>query len=61
MVACQCNHIDVVEELIKNGADINVQMVDGASPLFITAQNGHLNMLTFLLKKGAKPKIKRKV
>ena len=60
-VACQCNHLDVVQELLNRGADIHAQMVDGATPLFITAQNGHHELLKFLLKKGAEVDIKRKV
>jgi len=60
-VACQCNHLEVVEELVSNGADIHCQMVDGASPLFISSQNGHLPMVQYLLGKGAKPSVARKV
>jgi len=60
-VACQCNHVEVAEELVMNGADIHCQMVDGASPLFISAQNGHLRMVQYLLGKGAKPAMARKV
>jgi ankyrin repeat protein len=60
-VACQCNHLDVVEELLERGADIHAQMVDGASPLFIAAQNGHWKMVQYLLRKGAKVDMKRKV
>lgn len=60
-VACQCNHIEVVEELLSCGADFHTQMVDGASPLFISSQNGHLKMVKFLLSKGARPSIARKV
>ena len=51
----------MAEELISRAADIEVQMVDGATPLFISAQNGHLKMLKFLLGKGANPNTKRKV
>ena len=53
--------MEVAEELLTHGADIHVQMVDGATPLFITAQNGHYKMLKFLLSKGAKPNLTRKV
>ena len=60
-VACQCNHLEVVEELVANNADIHCQMVDGASPLFISSQNGHLRMVKYLLSKGAKTSMSRKV
>lgn len=60
-VACQCNHLEVVEELLKHNADLNCQMVDGASPLFISSQNGHLRMVKFLLSKGANVSLARKV
>ena len=50
-----------MQELLDRGADIHAQMVDGATPLFITAQNGHNELLKFLLKKGAEVDIKRKV
>jgi len=60
-VACQCNHLEVVEELVSNGADVHSQMVDGASPLFISSQNGHLRMVQYLIGKGAKPGMARKV
>ena len=60
-MACQCNHLDVVEELLREGADIHTQMVDGATPIFISAQNGHLKMLKFLLSKGSSTSMCRKV
>ena len=61
-VACQSNHQDVVEELLKHGADLHVQMVvDGASLVFVCAQNGHLQLLKYLLSKGAKTSLRRKV
>ena len=60
-MACQCNHLDVVKELLDRGADIHAQMVDGATPLFITAQNGHNHLLSFLITQGAEVDVKRKV
>lgn len=60
-VACQCNHLDVVEELLSRGADLHAQMIDGATPLFITAQNGHLHLLKYLISRGADVNVKRQV
>ena len=60
-VACQCNHLEVAQELLNKGADINCQMVDGASPAFIVAQNGHLRMLKFLIANNANINLSRKV
>ena len=60
-MACQCNHLDVVEELLSRGADLHAQMIDGATPLFITAQNGHLHLLKYLISRGADVNVKRQV
>ena len=61
-VACQSDHQEVAEELLKHGADIHIQMVvDGASLVFVCAQNGHLHLLKYLLSKGAKTNLRRKV
>ena len=41
MAAAQAGHLDVVEALIGAGASPSKTMWDGASPLFLAAQNGH--------------------
>lgn len=61
MVACQCNHLPEAQLFLKYGADINSRMVDGASSVFLVAQNGYPNVLSFLLKNGANAHAPRKV
>lgn len=61
IVACQCNHLEVARLLLEHGADVNSRMVDGASAVFVTAQNGHSEMLSFLLRSGANAHMLRKV
>ena len=41
--------------LIKSGADINLTMSDGKSPLHISAETGTINVLRYLLSNGAEP------
>ena len=53
LVACQCNHIEAAKHLLIRGADVNSRMADGASAVFLVSQNGHDNILQFLLKSGA--------
>ena len=47
------NHIEIVEELLLNGADPNVQRRDGYTPLMLAAWNGHLKVVKLLLGDGA--------
>ena len=51
----------MAQELLSRGADVNCQMVDGASPAFIAAQNGHFRMLKFLVANKANINLARKV
>ena len=52
-VACQCNNLNVVKELIQRNANIHARMKDGACPLFVASQNGHVNVVKYLLSNGA--------
>lgn len=49
-IACCNKHIDVVCELIKNGADVNIANKKGNSCLIPACQRGHMDIVTVLLK-----------
>jgi hypothetical protein len=52
--ACREGHTDVVDLLIKHGADVNVQRTnDGATALYIASQFGHTTIVDLLLKASA--------
>ena len=55
MAAAQAGHLDVVEALIGSGASPSKTMWDGASPLFLAAQNGHARVLVYLLDQPGLP------
>lgn len=50
--ACEKNKIDVLQELITNGADINAQPF-GITPLIAAIKNGYLEIVKFLIENGA--------
>ena len=52
-VGSSAQNPDVVDELIKRKADVNVQTVMGVSPLLLAAQFKHAIILNQLLKAGA--------
>jgi len=54
-MAAQNNDIAKVASDIKMGANINGQMQDGLTPLFMAVANGHVDMATLLLDAGASP------
>lgn len=51
IAACNC-HIDVVYELIKNGADVNIANAKGDSALISCCQKGSSTMVNLLLEAG---------
>lgn len=52
-VAAERGFKEIVEELLKNGADPNLTLNSGSSPLIIATLNGHTEVVALLLKSGA--------
>ena len=55
MWAISERHPDVVEELVKHGADVGAGSKTGFTPLMFAAQQGAVDSARILLKAGAKP------
>lgn len=55
--AARQGHAEVVEALLRGGADINQQSADGTSPLLIATINGHFDLAVRLLEIGADPNL----
>ena len=53
-VGSSAQNSDVVEELLKRKADVNVQTVMGVSPLLLAAQFKHSQIIYQLLKADAR-------
>ncbi|PKC52533.1 ankyrin, partial [Rhizophagus irregularis] len=47
-------HTDIVEELIKHGADVNLMPTDGYSPLNEAEYYGNTEIINLLIQAGAK-------
>jgi ankyrin repeat protein len=58
-IAARFGHVQILEMLIRRGANVNfVNCVDGSrTPILLAAGNNHLNCLKLLLDKGATPSI----
>ena len=52
-VACKEGHIDVVDLLLQNKADVNQVDIRKWSPLHIASKEGHTDVVKLLLKFGA--------
>jgi ankyrin repeat protein len=55
-VASLKGHLDIVNLLIKNNADVNIRDENHITPLHVAAQQGHVFIIETLLKAGADPK-----
>ncbi|MHC4139190.1 MAG: ankyrin repeat domain-containing protein [Planctomycetota bacterium] len=58
MFASFGGHKEIVETLIKTGADINMKINDGSTALMGASMQGHYSIVKFLLEKGADKTIK---
>lgn len=60
--ACAAGNLDVIDELIAAGADIDAQTTDGEqnTPLHLASQRGNVKVVTKLLENGAEATIKNK-
>lgn len=52
-VACEGGHLQIIRELIKAGANVNAQDLDGMTPLHIACQFGHVEIISALLEEHA--------
>jgi ankyrin repeat protein len=52
MVACESGHVDVASVLIDKGADIHGFDEENKTALWHAANNGHLNVVKWLIAKG---------
>lgn len=53
MLACYNNRLDIIDYLIKKGANIDVVDSDGYTPLMYACKEGNLQLVKFLVENGA--------
>lgn len=59
-IAIQNNHTDIVDLLIKAGADINKSLTSGVTPLYMSCLHGHHDQIELLLNANANPDLVNK-
>ena len=52
-VASENNHLNIVEYLVDNGADMNKIRVSHQTPLYVAIERGHFDVMKYLVDKGA--------
>lgn len=52
-LAARSGQVDLVEQILKSGYDINSKNEKGHSLLMLAAYNGHYNLVQFLIAQGA--------
>ena len=58
--ACAYGHLECAKALLGAGADINKLNNNGWTPLMLAANNGYIEVVRELLKRGAKKDLKNK-
>ena len=61
LIASQHGDVEIVSELLKNVANVNLKHNTKLSPLHIASQNGHLEVIKLLLAAGADSAAKYRV
>ena len=56
LFAVRGGHMDAVRALLEAGADVNDKLSDGRNALIVACANGHWELASYLLDKGADPK-----
>ncbi len=59
-LAARYGHVEVVEMLIDQGADVNISNITGWTPFLKAALGGHVGIMKMLLAKGADPRATNK-
>lgn len=60
-IASLAGQKDVIKLLIQYNANVNVQSLNGFTPLYMAAQENHDACVRFLLSKGANPSLATEV